>query len=229
MISVTVGSREQILERAEAEHLVGELLAQAAAVEPLGQLARVLVEQLVHELQHARRQRLVLQLLRAQRRQIERLEQQAAQPALQAIALGVGEIGDRGDRVRLRAARDLRRGRDRSGAPGCGGDAFWPATVRRRAISACSATTLGSLAASAATRRSRRPPLAAAAAAACDLAGGRPRRHRRRWRSPAAEAQRERPDLDRLAERQRLRASDALALDEGAVGRQVAHHAGPRP
>jgi hypothetical protein len=34
----------------------------------------VLVEQLVHQLQDARRQRLVLELLGAQRRQIERLE-----------------------------------------------------------------------------------------------------------------------------------------------------------
>jgi hypothetical protein len=56
------------------------------------------------------------------------------------------------------------------------------------------------------------------------LARGGARRHRPARRARQTEAQQERPDLDRLAERQRLRAGDALALDEGAVRRQIAHH-----
>ena len=146
------------------------------------------------------------------RRQVERLEQEAAQPALQAIALGVGQIGHRGDRVLLHAD-----------APSCAAAA---AAAAPATSTACSATTLGSAAEAPRARRGggRRRPVAAAAAAAGHLAGGGARGHRAASRAGQAEAQEERPDLDRLAERQRLRARDALALDEGAVGRQVAHH-----
>ena len=60
---------------------------------------------------------------------------------------------------------------------------------------------------------------------------GRARRHR--TADAACPGRRKRntngPDLDRLTERQRLRAGDALALDEGAVGRQIAHHQALRP
>ena len=83
---------EEALERAEAERLVGELLAQPRAVEPVGQLARVLVEELVDELQDARRDRAVAQLLGLQVAQVDRLEQQLVQPALEAILLRVEEV-----------------------------------------------------------------------------------------------------------------------------------------
>jgi hypothetical protein len=69
-------------------------------------------------------------------------------------------------------------------------------------------------------RRRRRP---------LDLTGGGARRHRPAGARRNAEAQDERADLDRLTERQRLPGGgDALALDEGAVRRQVAHHEAAR-
>ena len=159
----------------------------------------------------------------AQRRQIERLEQEAAQPALQAIALGVAErsgiaaltalapAAPRRPSARLggarratltsarrRSARDARRGRldvDRRSSVSTRRRrrSRWPLRRRRRPRSASPAAM---------------PPATARARAA---PGGRKRSVNG-------------PTLIGLPNGSGCAPITRLPVDEGAVGRQIAHH-----